>query len=707
MLTHSHRTAELRLKRVARVAVIGSPNVGKSTLFTRLTGQVAHIANWPGTTVERKEGALKLDGEVITLVDTPGVYSLAGVSEEERVTRDYLLKGDWDAVLVLVDAVAPEKTLYMALHVRELTGRVVIALTKWDEAHARGVHIHVDQLEKALGAPVVPVSGVTGEGLDALRRALANVLRAGGAEPLVIDYGVLEQAISELVRELGGLRTGLRAPPRWIAVKLLEGDEFAAKAVAEAGGGRVLEKVEKLRQELQSSGVDAEEAVIAARFRFVDSLCRKAVVRQFLRERRGTLERVLLHPTAGLLASPAILLSMFAVVFAANTGFPLTLVLEHAGLPELAEEVEAYTLAGLISSFFDSFSQTLAQALSRAGVGGFLADIVVGGILPGVALVSTFFPLVFTALFVLALLEDSGVGPLAAASLHGLLRRIGLSGRATYPILISLGCNVPGVLSSRASTDSTERLELVFSTPFIPCQARLVVLLAFAAAYFGGGLQALVPIAVVYAVSLVLLSLTSLLIRRLRGVQEPPELLLELPPLHRPSLRVIWWVTWDYAKHFLKRAGLIIFGLGILLWGLTSYGPQGPAATPADSFAGILGKLLSPLTHLFGVHGSAAEALAFAALAGLLAKEVVLLALVGFTGATGPLEALASLGLAKAQALAFMIFYTTYMPCLATLSAIYSETRSWKLTLAALAWSFIAATSAGLLAYILASLLLS
>lgn len=706
MLARSRDPAEPRLEGAARVAVVGSPNVGKSTLFTRLTGRVAHIANWPGTTVERKEGLLKLDGKTVVLVDTPGVYSLAGVSEEERITRDYLLRGDWDAVLVLVDAVAPEKTLYMALHVRELTGRVVVALTKWDEAHARGVHVHVDQLERALKAPVIPVSGVTGEGLSELRRAIAEVVEAGGAEPLAIDYGVLERAISELARDLSGLEVELRAPPRWIAVKLLEGDEYALRAVLRAGGSRIVEKAEKLRQELQRSGVDVEEAAIAARFRFVDSVCRKAVVRLLLRERRGLLERVLLHPAAGPLASLALLLSLFTVVFAVNTGFPLTLILEQLGFSELAESVESYTLSGLISSLFDSLSRALDRALAEAGVSGPLAGILVEGFLPGAALVLTFFPLIFTALFILAFLEDSGVGPLAAVSLHNTLKRAGLSGRAIYPMLISLGCNVPGVLSTRASTDATERLELIFSIPFIPCQARLVVLLAFAAAYFGGGFQALAPLALVYAASFTMLLLTSLAIRKLRGAREPPELLLELPPLHKPSLKVLWWITWDYVKHFLKRAGFIIFILGVALWGLTSYGPHGPASTPEESFAGILGKHLSPIMLPFGVHGSAAEALAFAMLAGLLAKEVVLLSLVGFTGAAGPLEALSSLGLTGAQALALMVFYTTYMPCLATLSAVYSETASLKLTLAALAWSLAAALAASLLAYALGLALL-
>jgi ferrous iron transport protein B len=689
-------------RRVYRVAVVGNPNVGKSTLFTRLTREIAHIANWPGTTVERKEGVLHLDGADVVLVDLPGVYSLAGVSVEEKVARDYILRGDWDAVLVLVDSLAPERTLYLAVHVLELTGRAVVALTKWDAAHARGVHVRVESLRRALGVPVVAVSAVTGEGLGELVKALREVLEGGGGEPLKVDYGLLEPAIAEVERELAGLRLGVRAPLRWIALKLLEGDEDLAKLVEGAGGGAAVGRARELREAVaRSAGVDPEELAVARRFRFVDEVSRRAVVRARVSEGRGTLERLLLSPVAGPLLSLAILVSAYALVFSLNTGFPLNALFKVVGLGELAERLESFTLSGLISSFFDAAAGYLRASLPPSPLASLLAD----GLLGGLALVLSFLPLILTALLVLAFLEDSGVGPYAAASLHRLFQRVGLSGRAAYPLLVALGCNVPAVMASRTAPEEAERRQLMAAMPFVPCQARLVVLLAFASAYFADSpLLAAAAFVTAYAIALALFAATSLAVRRVLGAGEAPELALELPPLHKPSLRVLWWISWDYAKHYLKRAGLVIFGLSLVVWGLTSYGPSGPAE-PGESYAAIAGRALAPLASFLGLSGGKAEAAAFAALAGLVAKETILLSLAALQGSTDPVEALRALELSRAQALALAVFYTAYMPCAATIATIYKESGSARFAAAAVAWSILASAAVSWLAYAAASAL--
>jgi len=689
-------------RRAYKVAVVGNPNVGKSTLFTRLTREIAHIANWPGTTVKRKEGVLHLDGADVVLVDLPGVYSLAGVSVEEKVARDYILRGDWDAVLVLADSLAPERTLYLAVHVLELTGRAMVALTKWDAAHAWGVHVRVEALRRALGVPVVAVSAVTGEGLSELVEALQEVLEGSGGEPLKVDYGLLEPAIAEVERELAGLNLGLRAPLRWVALKLLEGDEDLAKLVERAGGGAAVARARELREAIaRSAGVDPEELTVARRFSFVDEVSRRAVVRARVAEKRGALERLLLSPVAGPLLSIAILVSAYALVFSLNTGFPINVLLEAVGLSELAEQLESYTLSGLISSFFDTAASRLRASLPPTP----LASLLVDGLLGGLALVLSFLPLILTALLVLAFLEDSGVGPYAAASLHRLFQRVGLSGRAAYPLLIGLGCNVPAVMASRTAPEEAERRQLMVAVPFVPCQARLVVLLAFASAYFADSpLLAAAAFAAAYAAALGLFAATSLAARRVLGATEAPELALELPPLHRPSLRVLWWISWDYAKHYLKRAGLVIFGLSLVVWGLTSYGLSGPAE-PGESYAAFAGRAAAPLMSLIGLSGGKAEAAAFAALAGLVAKESVLLALAALQGSADPVEALKALELSRAQALALAVFFTTYMPCVATIATIYRESGSAKLTAAAVAWSITASAAVGWAAYAAASAL--
>ena len=671
-----------------KVAIVGSPNVGKSTLFTRLTKQIAHIANWPGTTVERKEGLLHADGRTLILVDTPGVYSLSGVSVEERVTRDYLLEGDWDAVVVLVDSLAPEKTLYLALHVLEITGRAVVALTKWDAAHAKGVHIHVDELERALGVPVVPVSAVTGEGLGRLVREVLRVAEGGPDKPLKLDYGPLESSIVELERLLEGVGLNLRAPPRWIAVKLLEGDAHVAELMRRAGAARALERTEKLRDAARARGWDVEEVLVSARYRFVDTLSRKAVVRLAVAEGRGLLESVLLSPLLGPILSVLLLFSLYLLVFTLNTGFPLNVVFEVLGLTWAAEALERYTLAGAISSLFES----LAAWVGSQGLPEPIALVATEGVIPALALVASFLPLIFTALLALSFLEDSGVGPYAAASLHRVLQKLGVSGRAVYPMLIGLGCNVPAVMSVRAVPEEAERRQLYAAVPFIPCQARLVVLLAFASAYFAGApLPAAGALALVYATELALFAITSRALRRLAGAREPPVLLIELPPIHLPAPRVLWWISWEYTVHYLKRAGIIIFGLTILLWLSTRFGPSGPVETVEQSFAAATGRALAPLMAPFGLAGPRAEVLAFAALAGLVAKETAVLAVAVYVGARDPLEALASLQLSRAQALSLMVFFAAYMPCIATATAVYRETGSAKFALGATAWSIASA----------------
>jgi len=689
-------------RRVYRVAVVGSPNVGKSTLFTRLTGRVARISNWPGTTVERKEGLLRLPAADVILVDTPGVYSISGVSVEERVTRDYLLRGDWDAVLVLVDSLAPEKSLYLALHVLEITGRAVVAVTKWDAAHARGIHINVSELERALGVPVVPVSAVTGEGLDRLVRALAEVLERGEGEPLRLDYGPLEPAVRRLEGELQRLELRVRAPARWLALKLLEGDDFVASLLEGAGAQQLLQRARELRSSAEERGIDPEMAAIMVRYSFVESLCRRSVVRLEVRERGGVLERLLLSPALGPLLSVLTLLSLYLAVFAVNTGFPITVALGALGLSEAAERLESYTLAGLISSFFDA----LAASLESLDLPPHLAALLSRGVLPGLALVASFLPLIFTAILALAFLEDSGVGPYAAVALHRALQRFGLSGRSLYPMLIGLGCNVPAVMSVRAAPEEAERRQLYASVPFIPCQARLVVLLAFISAYFGGSpALAAAALLAAYLASLALFALTSWAARRLQGLRESPELLLELPPIHMPSARVVWWIAWSYTEHYLKRAGLIIFGLSALVWGLTSWGPSGLVSDPRSSWAFTVGRALSPLLAPLGLSGERGAAVAFALLSGLVAKETFLLALASISGAADPLEALLELGLSPAQVVALMVLVSTYMPCVATFATVQRESGSTKMALAAAAWSIASSLLLSYTIYLAASLL--
>jgi len=679
-----------------RVAVLGNPNVGKSTLFTALTHRISHIANWPGTTVEYKEAVLSLGEEEVTLVDLPGIYTLSGTSVEEAIARDYLLKGGWDALMILVDSLSPERTLYLAVHALEFTGRALIVLTKWDAAHGKGVHIHVDRLERILGVPVVAVSAVTGEGVYELRRRLRELLEApAGGQPLRVDYGQLEPAIAELAEALES--RGLGLPARWLAIKLLEGDEHIEGIVGE----EVAAKARELRETLaRVIGRDPSEVIISTRFSFVDRLCREIVVRRSVAARLGPVERVLLTPL-GAPISLAVLLCLYMAAFTINTGFPLNIILGAAGMAELAEALESYTLSGLLSAAFDA----LAAAVAASPAPEPLKSALARGIVPGLGSVLSLYPLILTTVFILALLEDSGVGPYMAVSLHRLFRHLGLSGRAVYPVLIALGCNVPAVTASRTSLEEVERRQLIFSVPIIPCQAALIVVIAIVSAHFQSPLTRAAALVTVYAAAFALLALTSRAVRRLAGIRDKPELVLELPPLHKPSLKVLWWISWDYSKHFLKKAGGIIFAAATLIWLLVGYGPQGLAASPQDSFAYMAGRLIAPLLYPLGIRGGAAASLGFALLAGLVAKEVFLSSLAMLAGTADPVEAIRALGLSKGQAVAVGMMTALYTPCVATIAEIYRESGSARWTalylLYVLASSYLVSLLAGLAAGLL------
>ncbi|MEM2794441.1 MAG: nucleoside recognition domain-containing protein, partial [Thermofilaceae archaeon] len=310
-----------------------------------------------------------------------------------------------------------------------------------------------------------------------------------------------------------------------------------------------------------------------------------------------------------------------------------------------------------------------------------------------VGLVLTFLPLIFTALLMLSLLEDGGVGPYIAASLHRFFQRLGLSGRAVYPLLISLGCNVPAVMASRATPDEVERKQLMFSVPFIPCQARLAIIVAFISAYFPSPFVSATALLISYTSAFMLFAFTSRITRRFYGIRDLPELLIELPPIHFPSFRVLWWIAWDYTEHYLKRAGIVIFGLSLAIWTLTS---------ELSGFAVAVGDTLSPLLTFIGITGEKATLIGFSLVAGLIAKEATILS-ISVIAKTDPINALKSLQLTSAQALSLLTLYTTYMPCIATIETVYKETGSLRYTVSVTAWSLLSSLIASYLVFTLVS----
>ncbi len=687
------------------IALAGNPNVGKSTLFNVLTGKTAHVANWPGVTVGLETAVRRYRGLRICFVDLPGTYGITASSPEEVVAREFIVSGIPDAILVVADATAPERTLYLALQILELTPKVVVALNKIDLAHSMGIHINVDKLEKKLGVPVVAVSALQRLGIDELLRALLDVAqgRRGRREPLRVDYGALEPYIRELedyIKKDNPLR---EYNPRWLAVRLIEGDERLEELLVKAGRKDIVDKAKELRSHFRkSSGMSPEEVSVSARFEYAEKLLKDVVVRVERPQSKlvQRLEELFQRPVVGPVLGLSILFLAFLVIFAINTGFPLNVILDMMGYSHAAEVIEEYSLSGLLGAFFDWLSGATASAL-EGHAPAWLVSLLADGVIPGVGSVLAFLPLIMLISAAIAAMEDSGIAPRIAAAMHNFFARFGLSGKALFPMIISMGCNVPGVMASRAAIEEEERVETIFAVPFIPCQARLVVLLAFVLAFIKAAyLQALAVLAV-YGLGILVYLVTALLIRRLYfRKREPPEFVLELPPIHKPSARVVWWITWDYSKHFLIKAGVIIFALSVLTWAMLSYGPSGAVGSIEESYGAILGKYFEAIPEtLWHVDPAVAWKVSLALINGFIAKEALVETMALLQGTEDPVEALQALGLTLPQAMAILVFMMLYVPCLATIAVIYQESRSAKLTLAAIAYMLTVATIASLATY--------
>ncbi|AFK51252.1 small GTP-binding protein [Thermogladius calderae 1633] len=634
------------------------------------------VANWPGVTVEKHEGSLEHRGYRIKLVDLPGVYGLSALTLEERISRSYILGGEADVIIALVDTTIPERTLYLPIQILEAYKNVVIAYTKYDMAHEMGIHINFDTLEKRLGVPVVPVSAATGYGIEYLLDKVIEVAEKGGRRDyLRIDYGELEPFIESVERELKKCE-GLREyPSRWLAIRLLEGDEELAEMLSSKCGSEVYRAFEEARDEARKVvGKDVSMFASAKRFSFIMSLTREAVVRARTPERKA--RSIFYHPAIGTALSLTLLLSIFMLVFIVNTGFPLNVVLSLLGQENLAAVVEEYSLSGMLGKGLGWLMDIARSSIANPLLASFVADGVIGG----VASILTFLPLIFVVMFVLSVVEDAGLLPRMAVGVSALTTKIGLSGNALFPITVSLGCNVPGIMGARASLTAGERIRQILTLPLIPCQARLVVLLALATALktLGGWVMVFTGYVAAFSAFIVL----NYALYRLSRKREPiPEMLLEIPAYHKPLGKVVWWMTWNNVKHFLEKAGTIIFVSSVAVWAMSSFTPALTYTdNPSNSIAAEVSRLLIPAVYPFHVAGENAWMVVFGLLMGFVAKEVFVTSILTITGTPSMAEAVSVMGLTDAQLIAIGVFTTLYVPCLATLSTIYSETRSVKLT---------------------------
>lgn len=647
------------------IALAGNQNSGKTTLFNRLTGSNQHVGNFPGVTVERKEGTIKSYKEA-TLVDLPGIYSLSPYTSEEVVTRDFILEGHPDVLINIVDATNIERNLYLSLQLLELEIPMVIALNMMDEVNASGNSIDVKKLSDKLGIPVVPISAGKNEGIfdliDTLKKTVREIKPKQSDDEILkmpqFDFcsGEVHRAIHAIAHIVEDHARRLQYPLRFTATKLVEGDELIEQALALHQDDRdIIDKiVESMEQAL---GLDREAALADMRYTYIEQLVKECVVKRnetLAHVRSEKLDRIFTHKYLGIPVFIMIMLAVFYLTFGPIGGT----------LKALMEEGVGYVI------------DALSAFLVSVGVSDWLHALIIDGICNGVGSVVSFLPLIVVLFFFLSLLEDSGYMARVAFVMDKALRKIGLSGKSFVPMLIGFGCSVPAIMSARTLSSERDRKMTIIVTPFMSCSAKLPIYGMITAAFFPEH-TALVLIAV-YGLGILVAIVSALLLKRTVFQGEPIPFVLELPNYRIPDARSVVLHMWEKAKDFLVRAFTIIFVASILIWFLQSF--DFTLHMVADSGESMLAQLGTWLSHIFAPLGFEDWRASTALVTGITAKESVVSTLSVLTNATSDAGLSAALMniFTPVSAFAYLCFTVLYMPCVAAFAATKRELGSMK-----------------------------
>lgn len=672
-----------------RLALVGNPNCGKTTLFNALTGSNQYVGNWPGVTVEKVEGRASVDDKPVTIVDLPGIYSLSPYSMEEIVARNFIVEEHPDAIINIVDATNIERNLYLTVQLLEMERPTVLALNFMDEVKRHGDTIDCDKLSKALGIPIVPITARSGGNIEELLRVAYR--QAEGGFTLEPD-GLYDDYTHEIHHKIGALihdrAYAVGIPAHWASIKLIEGDKLVENALGLSDA--TTEQVNALAAEYEGSYDlgDRETLVADSRYRFIQRIVHLAVVKGRAHDALTLSDKIDSVVTNRYLAIPVFLLlmfSMFALTFGPIGSF-------------LSDQVDIL-INGYLSRWADMF-------LTASGVAGWVNSLVTDGIIRGVGGVLTFLPQISLLFLFLSLLEDSGYMARAAFIMDRLLRRFGLSGKAFIPMLMGFGCTVPAVMGARTMENEKDRRMTIMLVPFMSCSARLPVYGLMTAAFFPkyGG----VVVFSLYLIGLLFAALSGILLKRTMFRGMPAAFVLELPPYRLPTLKNCALHVWERVRGFLVKAGTLILAMSVVLWLLQTFGPdfqmvEDPSVSILGHIGGILAPLLKPLG--FGTWQAAV-----ALLSGLIAKEAVVSSmslLYGFStldsGATIA-QALSATFATPAAAYAFLVFVLLYVPCVAAVATIRKEMNSLSWTLRSIAWQLGAAWLGAFLVYHIASL---
>lgn len=630
------------------LGLAGQPNVGKTTVFNLLTGLDQHVGNWAGKTVERAEGRLRHGDVEATLVDLPGTYSLSANSAEERVARDFLIFEEPDAVIVIVDASALERSLYLLAELLALglDTPVVLGLNMTDVAAAQGITIDSVVFSAALGLPVVELVARRAQGVAELTEAALRLARDPARfAPVRPEIAEPHREVLEDLHALLAAHVPAPYPARWVALKLLEGDAELIALARRWAPEPVWERAAALLGEHEDAILD----IASGRYAWIERMARAAVSRPRLGQVSFTdrLDRVALHPFWGLV----MLLGVFALIFGVTF--------------ELAGPVQDWLESGVI----EPFGAWLAGCL--AGAPPWLVGLLVDGVLGGAGVVITFVPLLAVFFAALALLEDTGYFARAAYVMDRYMHRLGLHGKSFLPLCLGFGCNVPAVMGARVIDSPSGRLLTILLAPLVPCSARLLVLAFLSPVFFGA---AALPVALVFiALNLALVAILGSLLDRSLFRGKKVFFIMEMPLYHVPSLRIIGRHVRGHVLAFLRNAGSLILVFSVLLWALAWF----PGEGLEHSWLAGFGRALAPLGELLGLDWRLIVAL----LASFVAKENAIAALGILYGIETEGEVLAQTLAANVplgSALSFLTATMLFVPCVATLAVMRTETGSWR-----------------------------
>ncbi len=632
------------------VLVVGNPNCGKTTLFNALTGSKLKVANWPGVTVEKKEATIPYEDYELTLIDTPGIYSLTSYSIEEKVTRKALIEDEIDVVLNILDASSLERNLYLTLQLLEFGKPVVIALNMMDIISEQGMEIDLHRLPELLSnMPVVPVSATKKHGIDILLHAIVHHYEEQNSE-ISFHYSKDIEACIDKIEVMMSAHYPEHDFRRWHAIKLLEGDEDVSE-----------EHPIPVHKTIPHS---YETKMIEEKYQYIEMIVKEVL---FHKERKSVItdhvDRFLTGTITGPLAFLAILCFVFLLTFSVGDfvkqGFEIVI---------------------------EQFSNSVGFLLDAMHVHVLVKSLVVDGIIAGVGGILTFLPNIIILFIALAILEDSGYMSRVAYVMDAIMGKVGLSGKAFLPMILGFGCSVPAIMATRTLEQERDRKRTMFITPFMSCSAKLPIYVLFADMFFGK--FATIAAFSMYVMGVLIAILVAFITHKCSKDKSINCLLIELPEYKKPNVRSIRIYVWGKVKDYLIKAGTTIFLASIIIWGVLNLGPSGFVDNPRDSFGAMIGHFMVPILKPAGL---GMWEIGVALISGLSAKEVVVSSLhvLLSSGAQSEMAKTSIImeaiqtnipGFNWLNALSFMAFSLLYVPCAATVATIQKESKSWKFT---------------------------